>query len=412
MKKVVVGHPTGNSNVCQTLQALVELKLLRSYVTGFDFNSLHRIVPINAFDRRLLLAEIQPFVNGRSMRELLRLVCSRSRYLRHLTFSERILSVDRVGFDVDRIVANALQESDVLIGYEDNCLSAFRRAKKMAIPRIYDLAHPYFAGIRHIIYEERELHPAWAVTAAETQDNPNKYLRKSEEIALASEILVASDFTRRSLPPSATGKTVTKIPYGCDRPCPRELLENELFKKRRIQVVFVGALSLRKGLPYLKQIVDEASSFADFTVIGDLPPVVPKPLEEMLAKVEYHPSRFSKEDLRSQMRRHDVLLLPSIAEGFGLVLCEALSQGVIPITTENTGGPEILTHGTDGFVFPIRQADPVIQTLWRLSSDSEIIREMRLAAWLSATRHSWVQYRHRLGAYYKKHCLVRDFIHQ
>jgi L-malate glycosyltransferase len=46
----------------------------------------------------------------------------------------------------------------------------------------------------------------------------------------------------------------------------------------------------------------------------------------------------------------DVLLLPSRLESFGLVALEAMACGVVPVSTRVGGLPEVVTHGTDGFL--------------------------------------------------------------
>jgi glycosyltransferase involved in cell wall biosynthesis len=66
-------------------------------------------------------------------------------------------------------------------------------------------------------------------------------------------------------------------------------------------------------------------------------------------------------------RRLDVFVLPSLDEGFGLVLLEAMATGVPVIGTRVGGVPEILTHGVNGWL--VEPGDPValaagIRTLW------------------------------------------------
>ncbi|MEP2204757.1 MAG: glycosyltransferase family 4 protein, partial [Tateyamaria sp.] len=43
---------------------------------------------------------------------------------------------------------------------------------------------------------------------------------------------------------------------------------------------------------------------------------------------------------------------PSLFEGFGLVITEAMSQGTPVITTDRTAGPDVITHGEDGWIIP------------------------------------------------------------
>jgi L-malate glycosyltransferase len=49
----------------------------------------------------------------------------------------------------------------------------------------------------------------------------------------------------------------------------------------------------------------------------------------------------------------DVLLLPSELESFGLAALEGMACGVVPVATRVGGVPELVTHGSDGFLEPV-----------------------------------------------------------
>jgi glycosyltransferase involved in cell wall biosynthesis len=96
------------------------------------------------------------------------------------------------------------------------------------------------------------------------------------------------------------------------------------------------------------------------------------------------------------MRRHDVLVFSSLFEGFGLVVTEALSQGLPVITTPHTCGPDILEDGVDGFIVPIRNPEAIAEKLEHLASDRSLLAEMSQAALKKARILSWAEYRRRI----------------
>jgi glycosyltransferase involved in cell wall biosynthesis len=53
----------------------------------------------------------------------------------------------------------------------------------------------------------------------------------------------------------------------------------------------------------------------------------------------------------SQMREHDVLLVPSLFENAGTVVAEAASQGLPTIAREVGGMPEMTNYGESGYLF-------------------------------------------------------------
>jgi glycosyltransferase involved in cell wall biosynthesis len=87
-----------------------------------------------------------------------------------------------------------------------------------------------------------------------------------------------------------------------------------------------------------------------------------------------------------------VFVFPSLFEGFGLTIGEALSQGMPVITTPNTGAPDIIQEGVEGFILPIRSVEAIAEKLQLLHNDRELLKYMSDAALAGAKRTSWDQY--------------------
>jgi alpha-maltose-1-phosphate synthase len=88
-----------------------------------------------------------------------------------------------------------------------------------------------------------------------------------------------------------------------------------------------------------------------------------------------------------------VLVLPSLFEGFGLVILEAMAQGTPVIATEHTAGPDIIKDGVDGFVVPLRSAETIAEKLDLLARDREGLIAMKSAAQRRAGSFQWESYR-------------------
>ncbi len=96
--------------------------------------------------------------------------------------------------------------------------------------------------------------------------------------------------------------------------------------------------------------------------------------------------------LLEHMDRAHAFVFPSLIEGFGLVLLEAMSAGLPVITTPHTAGPDILTDGREGFIVPIRDADAIAERLHRLHDDEATRQVMGRAALARAREASWGRY--------------------
>ena len=92
------------------------------------------------------------------------------------------------------------------------------------------------------------------------------------------------------------------------------------------------------------------------------------------------------------MSRHDVFVFPSLFEGFGLVILEAMSQGLPVITTPHTAGLDVIADGEDGFIVPIRSADAITEKLELLAHDRRLLLAMSQAAQRKAAQYSWESY--------------------
>jgi starch synthase len=163
-------------------------------------------------------------------------------------------------------------------------------------------------------------------------------------------------------------------------------------KNGKLRVLFVGALSQRKGLSYLMKAAGQLGSTIELTLIGRRISEC-RPLDQALRVHRWIPS-ISHGALLEEMSHHDVMVFPSLFEGFGLVILEAMSQGVPVIATPNTAAPDFVGDGDDGFIVPIRDGDAIAEKLEMLTLDRDLLAAMSHAALRKAAAHSWEEYRH------------------
>jgi len=91
------------------------------------------------------------------------------------------------------------------------------------------------------------------------------------------------------------------------------------------------------------------------------------------------------------------LVLPSLADGFGMVVPQAMACGLPVIVTENVGAADIVTDGVDGYVVPIRDVAALKEKIRYLYEDPAARQRMSAAAVKKAGRHlSWDVYGDRL----------------
>jgi glycosyltransferase involved in cell wall biosynthesis len=215
--------------------------------------------------------------------------------------------------------------------------------------------------------------------------------------AQAQGILCASQFTRRMLLEAGAGAPIQVVPYGVDATlygCRR------VAPRGKFTVAFVGAFTQRKGALYLLRALHGLAPHVRLVIYTRAPidPAFRAEFRNLDVEIK---AGFSNARLAEDIVQADVMALPSIAEGFGLAILESMACGVPVICTHNTGGADLITHGHDGFVTPIRDVSALSQLLEQGLVDRERFYEIGQAARKVADRLTWAEYRAGFAAAYQ-----------
>ena len=399
---ILLSHPTSNINAAATARGLYKNQLLSAYYTciSWDPNGpLAQALPkplTRWLDRRKQIDVPSTLIKTRPFRELMRILCERTGFYGETVPEDAYFSTEQIYYDLDRHISRQLHKFPGLRGvyaYDDGALAQFQQAGKMGLARIYDLPIGHWRALKKISLEESEAQPEWAGTMKALTDTDGKHERKDAEIELADLVLVASTFTRQTLEMFPRQKNTVVVPYGMPAVTapPRALTSSH----SPLRVLFVGSLTQRKGLSYLLDTVKRMGNAATLTLIGTRGGSA-KALDDACSQHRWL-ERLPHQEILAEMQRHDVFVFPSLFEGFGLVIGEALSQGLPVITTPHTGAPDIMHDGVEGFIVPIRSAEAIAAKLQLLYQDRELLKHMSDAARATAMETSWDLYENRVA---------------
>jgi len=395
---ILLSHPTGNEFVREALVAFDRAGMLGEFWTTISWNPearINRLFPQllrDLFGRRSFSQSARSRTRTVPLREVVRLVAGAAGVSsRHETGA---FSIDAVLRALDRKVAERLRKIDncnAIYAYEDGALQSFRAARDLGLKRIYDLPIGYWRVGQRIFAEEKEREPAWAPTLTGTLDSAEKLGRKDDELRLATRVIVASTFTKQTLSDAPSTAKIDIVAYGAP-----PTISDEIRKSAsRLKVLFAGSLGQRKGLSYLLNAIEMLKDAVELTLLGRKAASGCAPLENAVRKYRWVPT-LSHPGMLREMQSHDVLVLPSLFEGFGLVILEAMAQGTVVITTDHTAGPDVIENGTDGFIVPIRSAEAIAEKLDLLASDPGRLMAMKSLAKQKAASRGWETYRQRL----------------
>jgi glycosyltransferase involved in cell wall biosynthesis len=78
-------------------------------------------------------------------------------------------------------------------------------------------------------------------------------------------------------------------------------------------------------------------------------------------------------------QRCDLFVLPSVDDGFGMALFEAMANGVPSISTRNCGASELLVDGVEGLVIDARSVDQLAASMLKLYENEELRQSIAVA---------------------------------
>jgi len=302
-----------------------------------------------------------------------------SRYLgtRHALRHFRSAFAYAVLATLDSYAARTLPECDVLIAQSGCGLHSGERARERGAIYVCD------RGSSHIRFQSEILkaeHAKWGQIYDAISDR--LIAREEAEYERADLVTVPSEFAYQSfVAKGVPAHKLRKVSYGVDlsRFKPSGTPDPEVF-----HVLYVGGLTLRKGVPYLLSAFQQLKHpRKKLTLVGAMGAdmrlfLAQRPLPERVEWVGHVPQA----SLSRYMSTAQVMVLPSLEEGLALVQAQALACGCPVIGTFNTGASDIFSHGVEGFILPAGDAGLLAEAMQQIADDPALQRSMSANALL------------------------------
>jgi len=303
-------------------------------------------------------------------------------------------AVERVHHLFSRRLAEYVpQDADVFIGLSSFCLEAVQRAKDYGLITAVDHGSMHQKAEKRLLEEEERLHNLRMESLA-----PEWIIEKEDREFHAADIVIAlSNAAKQSLiREGIPGEKIFVNHCGVNLsqfvPLPKG--DDGIFR-----IIYCGNTSPRKGVHYLLQaFTDLRLKNAELLLIGSLPS---REFGKLIGKYKSGNIRFmgafAQSELHKIYAQGSVFVLPSVADGFGMVVPQAMACGLPVIVTENVGAADVITEGVDGFIVPIRDANALKERILRLYEQPELRKSMSRAALTKAKSElSWDRYGDRL----------------
>jgi starch synthase len=271
----------------------------------------------------------------------------------------------------DRWVAKKLVLHDFVHAMPGQCLQTFKSAKAKGCRTV--LNHATGPSKNWIKVMDREYQRVGMNLEKETVFDDAYLRQEAEEYALADFHCVASSVVRQQLVGIGIApERIWVVPYGAS--------QDRFFRATdkafdRFRILFAGQLSLRKDIRTLLRALEIFSEPAwEMNFYGQVTSEVERDLRDYRGAT---PLRFhgtvSQTELASAMRKASILVLPSLEEGFGLVVPQALSSGTPCIVSNRVGAQDLLNHRENGSIFPAREPAALAEEISYWSTKNLIV---------------------------------------
>lgn len=272
----------------------------------------------------------------------------------------------------DHLVALQMEKFDLFWGWASGALSAGRAAKARRARFVLDRACPHVDVQQALIREESER------LGVRYQPEPDWFRqRQLAEYEEADVILVPSRYSQRSFPPDQQAK-VFVAPLAGRVPQPASTVGASSIANRPFTFGNVGAQPLRKGFLYLLQAWEKlklpnARLLLRTDARLDKFPAL-RSLLQRLPNIEIvgyvnHMGDF--------YRRCDAFVFPTVDDGFGMALTEAMAHGLPSIATDHCGATELFTAGEHLLQVPMRDSAALAVAMERIYNSVDLRDALR-----------------------------------
>lgn len=295
----------------------------------------------------------------------------------------------------DRWVSSRIDHSfDVVIGYEEASLRSFRRAKRLGITTVLDLAQVHYREIESIA----ERFPVFRDLYRDKALREKIDRIKDEELALADVILCLSGYARKTLTDHGISPSkIRVVNLGFD---PQKFLPKDNYvASGKLKIIFAGTVTRRKGIDTILKVHRELAEHIDLTLVG--------PMADAQDLLDAHGLPFTwhpfveQQRLNELYRESDLFVFPSYLDSWAMVVVEAMACGIPVIVSENTGAKEAVSNDS-GFIIAPGDAVMLKEKIGYFIKNRSAVETMGRNARKEALNYTWDRYYKSIGDVIKK----------
>ncbi len=204
-----------------------------------------------------------------------------------------------------------------------------------------------------------------------------KYWRYLPQFRAADEVVSLTSQSSSSIL-KIFGRSAVIIPDGVDINIFTPDFLKRCDTKISLELISIGMLNVMKGFEYVIRAMSSIVKIiphAHLTIIGDGPLCdhhIQLIKELMLENSVTLSGRLPHRQIVESLQSSHILLLPSVEEGFSLVLLEAMACGLPIVGTPVSVVPDIIAEWHNGYLVPYRDPEAIAEAVVRMYSAGEL----------------------------------------
>ena len=289
---------------------------------------------------------------------------------------------------VSRRIPGMAGKIDIIHCWSVGALQTLKTARRLGIPTVLERCNAHTRFAYEVVQKECERIGVPLPPGHEHAFDAKQLEREEEEYRLADRLLCPSDFVVKTfLDQGFSREKLARHIYGVDE---KVFHPDDQPRKTKpgLTMISVGVCAVRKGLHFALEawLKSPASQQGTFLIAGEFLPAYRQKLAPLLA----HPSvkmLGHRNDVPELVRHSDLLVLPSIEEGFGLVCTEAMASGCVPLVSNAC--TDLCRHMENALVHPVGDVEILTRHITLLHQDRALLEKLRAASLSMVNEITW-----------------------
>ncbi|RYI28772.1 glycosyltransferase [Bacillus infantis] len=266
-------------------------------------------------------------------------------------------------------VAKKVEDGSVFYGFDTSSLKAFEYLNKnKKCIKILDVSNPNF------LLDDSKFERSYI--------EKKKMLVARKELELADYIIVASSYSKMLVANAGISEErIFLVPYGFSQFSERNYLESLDDKRNTVlNLLYVGNVSRLKGIDFLFEALNDIAHI-DFqlTIVGNITPSFQDFIKGFTPKFRYSLVGYSR-NVEQYYKNCDLFIFPTMSDGFGQVILEAISYGALVASSVNSVAPDLIIDHKNGYLFEYGDKEKLQRIIKEVILNKNDNRELTIQA--------------------------------